>query len=414
MREFLDSVLINRNYALFMGGSFVSATGSWFLTVTIGWLIWDIGKSEFLLGVANFSQMGPLLLLGLFGGVVADRVDRRLLLLVAQVVAVATTTLLTVLAATQMASVPVILALLLISGISQAFSWPAWSPFIADLVGPDRLRTAVALNSARFNLTRIIGPSLAGLLLDQVGPPPCLGIAAACQVGLLGTLGLVRANPAPRDRDPKPWLAALGEGLRCAWGTPSVRELMLVSAAMGLAIMPYTVFLPAFAQDRLAGGPQLLGLLFTSIGVGAIAGAVLSGTSWVSANARGSQGAFAATTGVFLAVFSLSTNPVLSSAALFFVGLGSIAYLSTANATVQLSVPREIVGRVIGLWVVVNSGTTPLGGLLLGAIAERAGLGPTLAAAGLLSVVFSILIMRWSSRRKVKGLASAENTASLS
>ena len=413
MRRYLSDLFINRNYALFMGGSFVSATGSWFLTVTIGWLMWEVGRSEFLLGLASFAQMGPLLTFGLLGGVLADRMERRSLLLICQVVGVSVSLALATLAVANLASVPAILLLLLVMGFSQAFSWPAWSPFIADLVGPERLRTAVALNSARFNLTRIIGPSLAGLLLASAGGAACLAITAVCQVSLLATLKAIQIGTDKPGFDHKPWLAALNEGLRCALDTPAVREPMFVSAAMGIAILPYVVFLPAYAQDILKIGPEGLGLLFTSIGIGAIAGAVLSGQKVVASSPRRAQGIFACGTGLALMVFALSTIPLLSSSALFFVGLGSIGYLSTANATVQLSVPREVVGRVIGLWTVVNSGTTPLGGLVLGAIAERTGLGITLAAASALAVVFSAVIMLRAARVSPAALSKQEPSPSV-
>ena len=418
MHKYLDAIFINRNYGLFMGGSFISATGSWFLTVTIGWLLWELGKSEFLLGVANFAQMGPLLLFGLLGGAVADRVDRRLLLMGTQAVAAITSVGLLLLSLSSLADesdvagrnllIGGILALLFVSGISQAFGWPAWSPFIADLVGSERLRAAVALNSARFNLTRIIGPSVAGILLARIGPPACLAVAACTQAGMLTTMKFIHPSPAPRAKAAS-WLDAIIEGLRCAWGTPSVRELMIVSAVIGTAVMPYTVFLPAYAQGVLYLGPEGLGLMFTCIGLGAITGAIISGTSVVTERPRPAQAVFASTTGVFLAAFSLSTDPVLSSATLFVVGLASIAYLSTANATVQLSVPREVVGRVIGLWVVVNSGTTPLGGVILGALAERIGLGITLAVASLVSVVVCVAVL---ARRRA-AIPELEPTAAL-
>ncbi len=393
MRRLLANLLINRDYALFMAGSFISATGSWFLAVAVGWLIWEIGRSEFLLGVANFAQMGPLLVLGLYGGVLSDRLDRRRLILATQVVIAASTVVLAAVALTQLASVGLILALLLIMGISQALTWPSWSPFIADMVGPQLLRRAVALNSARFNLTRVIGPGLAGVLLAQVGAGICLAIGAASQLSLLLALSAIRASSPPRVA-PTPWFAAVKEGLWQTWGTPSVRETMLVATVLGILIVPYTVFLPAYAANVLQMGPQGLGLLFTVVGIGAIGGAAVSGSHFVTARPRFWQGALALLSGVSLIVFALSVWPAVSLVALLFLGLGSIGYYATANATVQLAVPPSVVGRVMGVWVVVGFGTTPLGGLVLGGLAEQAGLGLALAGAGVLALLLSLALVR--------------------
>lgn len=393
MSRFIANIFINRNYALFMGGSFFSATGSWFLSVAMGWLIWEIGRSEFLLGVANFAQMGPMLVLGLLGGVVADRVERRDLLRATQTVWTLASAALAVVAILNITSIPLLLAPLLVIGVCQAFSWPAWSPFIADLVGPDRLRPAVALNSARFNLTRIIGPALAGVLLAQVGAGPCIAIAAATQLALLASLGAINTERREKAVNAH-WLTALREGMSYAWYTPVVRQLLFAAGVMGLLVLPYTVFLPAYADSVLHLGPEGLGTLFTIVGVGAIGGAAASSTRWVAAHTGAAQTAFAAMTGLMMAGFAISGQPILSFVALFFLGFGSIGFLATANATVQLAVPRAVVGRVIGVWTVVNAGTTPVGGVVLGALAEDLGLPLTLAVAGVVATVLSLLAMR--------------------
>ncbi|MHB1417001.1 MAG: MFS transporter [Chloroflexota bacterium] len=403
LNKYSDAILINRNYALFMGGSFFSATGTWFLSVAIGWLVWDIGRSEFLLGASNFAQMAPLLALGLIGGAIADRMDRRQLLLIAQVIMIAATGGLAVVSAAGFVSIPTILALLFVVGINQAFAWPTWSPFIADLVGPERLRSAVALNSARFNLTRIFGPALAGVLLAELGPAPCLAIAAATQVVLL--LALLTIRTEPRERTPGvPLVAAIREGLHHVWHTPTVREAIIVATIVGAVVMPYVVFLPAFAQNILHIGAEGLGLLFTFIGGGAIAAATFAGGRRAARNQRSVQGLFTVVAGVCLAIFAVSKQPVLSSIALLGLGFGSIGFMIIANAAVQLAVPKEVVGRVIGVWVVVNAGTTPIGSVVLGALAERVGLDVTLAAAGLLAALVCGAILFRPTRPQVPTL----------
>lgn len=391
MRAYLTNLFINRDYALFMGGSFISATGNWLLAVAIGWLVWEIGRSELLLGAANFAQMGPMLVLGLVGGALADRVERRRMIMGTQLFMILASSALAALAWTGMATTPTILALLLVVGVSQSFAWPSWSPFIADLVGPERLRAAIALNSARFNLTRIIGPAIAGVLLAQVGAGICLALAAVGQVFLIVTMGILRPRLQKRS-EAEPLLLAIARGLRLTWSMRQVRETMLVSATIGVLILPYVVFLPAFAEKVLHAGPEGYGFLLTAVGAGAILGAAVSGTRAVASRPRRTQGVLAITTGLALAVFAASTWMALSAVAMFVVGLGSIGYMATANATVQLAVPRHMIGRVMGIWVVVSAGSTPIGGILLGWLAERVGLGVTVAVAGLAAALFAAVV----------------------
>src|SRR5256885_749677 len=165
----MRSLLINRNYTLFMIGSFVSATGSWIQTIALGWLVLDLGDSAFLLGLVGFARMIPLLLLSFPAGALADRFDRRKMLVISQWGATFTAAPLAIATWLGVASIPLIVALALIAGVFDAFAWPVWSVFIKDLVGPERLRTAVAVNSTRFNLTRIIGPAIGGVLLASFG-----------------------------------------------------------------------------------------------------------------------------------------------------------------------------------------------------------------------------------------------------
>ncbi|MHB1133579.1 MAG: MFS transporter [Chloroflexota bacterium] len=383
LRRYLVHFLINRNFGLFMSGALFSATGSWFLAVAIGWLVWDIGRSEFLLGLANFAQMGPLLLFGAIGGAIADRVERRRLLIGSQAFSAAASFALAAIAWLGLATVPTVLALLLAIGITQVFAWPAWSPFIADLVGPARLRQAVAFNSVRFNLTRIVGPALAGLLIASAGAAACVALAALSQISLLVTLALIRVPAQPRAKA-EPLLAAVREGIRVAWRTPSVRETLSIAALVGAVVLPYTVFLPAYAEQVLHFGPEGLGLLYTTVGLGAVGAAAISSSRLVARRPRRAVIFFTLLSGLSLAAFGFSTAVVPSLLSLFFLGFGTLGFLTTANANVQLAVPREMVGRVIGIWTVLNAGMTPLGGIVLGWLAERGGLGITLAGAGIL------------------------------
>jgi len=412
--------LINRNYALFMAGSFISALGSWFQAVAIGWLVLELSGSPFVLGLANFAQMAPLFFLGFFGGVLADRVDRRFLLIGGIGLGTVATTVITVLSFTDRQSVTALLLASLVLGLSNAVVWPAWQPFITDLVPKDRLRDAIAFNSARFNLTRVLGPAFAGVLMARAGAPICLAIAALSSGGVMIATWLIRRPPGRRAIS-LPWISALTEGLVYVRADRFITQLLLITGLYGVLVQPYQAFLPAFARDVLFTGAEGLGILLTAVGAGAVLGAIITGTKRVAARPKLAMSLTAVVSGAGLALFAaapllgqppdsppftlspsaaLSTSfalfpaaivPWIATFALVVVGFGSVAYLTTANATLQLRVPDHLMGRVMGLWVVMNAGTMPLGSLALGAAAERVGLPEVIVACGLTGVAIGIL-----------------------
>ena len=205
--------LINGNYALFMAGSFCSALGGWVQAVAIGWLVFDLTGSPFVLGLANFAQMSPLFFLGLIGGVLADRADRRIVLMIGLSVGTVAISILAGLTYMGLATVPIILLISLVLGLANAAVWPAWQPFIKELVPTERLREAIAFNSARFNLSRVLGPAFAGGLLASSGAAACLAVTAATSLTVVASTYAIR-RPAPlRAARGAPWMSSLGEGL---------------------------------------------------------------------------------------------------------------------------------------------------------------------------------------------------------
>ena len=403
--------LINRNYALFMAGSFISALGSWFQAVAIGWLVLELSNSAFVLGLANFAQMAPLFFLGFFGGVLADRVDRRLLLIAGMGTGTIATGALAALSLAGLASVPVVLLISLALGLSNAVVWPAWQPFITELVPKERMRDAIAFNSARFNLTRVMGPAIAGVLMARVGAPFCLAVAALSSAGVMIATWLIR-RPAGRRRIPTPWLTALSESVAYVREDRFIAQLLLVIGLFGILVQPYQAFLPAFARDVLSTGAEGLGVLLTAVGAGAVLGAAMTGSRYVAAHPERAMALTSLLSGASLACFAAA--PLLglpawaATLALVAVGFGSVAYLTTASATIQLRVPEHLTGRVMGLWVVMNAGTMPLGSLALGAVAEPLGLPQVILACGLVGVAIGVLSGIGPSRA---GLAASPHPA---
>jgi MFS family permease len=382
--------LINPNYALFMAGSFVSALGSWFQAVALGWLVLELTDSPFVLGLANFAQMAPLFFLGFFGGVAADRTDRRKLLLWGIGVGMVATGALAALSLTGRASVIAVLAVSLVLGLTNVVVWPAWQPFITELVPENRLRDAIAFNSARFNMTRVLGPALAGVLVARVGPAACLAFAATSSAAVLLATWMIRP-PLRRRAVALPWLSALAEGVRYVRADRFTFRLLAITGLFGVLVLPYQTFLPAFARDVLNIGAEGLGVLLTAVGAGAVLGAVITGSRLVATRPAWTMALTALLTGLALAIFAAATPecgfPVwVAIGALVVVGFASIAYLTTANATLQVRVPEHLMGRVMGLWVVMNAGTVPLGSLALGGAGERFGLPNVIVMCGLVGV----------------------------
>lgn len=386
----LQRIFINRNYALFMAGAFVSATGSWGQSVALSWLVLELGNSEFLLGLTNFAAMAPLLVLSIPAGAIVDRFNHKTLLLIAQTGTMAANAILATATIAGVRSIPLILVCALAGGIFNAIGWPLWSVFINDLVGPENLRSAVALNSVRFNLTRVIGPAIAGVLLAAYGAGICLGLAALSALGVIFAIVAIKVPPsAPKPA--RPWLSSVKEGLAFCWGDKPALRLLLLTTVVGLTIMPYQTFLAAFVRDVLGRGPESLGLLLTSVGVGAIGGAVISGSGFTARRHQSTLIVLMFAAGLSLAALSFTRTMPLSMLVLAGVGLSSVAYLAMANATLQLTCPQDLLGRVMGVWTVVNAGMQPLGSLSIGAIAENIGLTQSLLGVGLLCALVAAL-----------------------
>lgn len=387
IKRWLATTFINRNYGLFMLGTAGSGIGYWFFLVAVGWQVLELSDSAFLLGLTNFAQMAPMFFLGLFGGLAADRFERRRLMLAMQLVVVLANAVLAVMSSLGQVSIALILICSLLLGLANSILWPTWSVFIKDLVGPENLRQAVALNSTRFNLTRVIGPALAGLLLRDLGPGWCLWIGFLSSLGIIATIWLMqlpRWTPPPQGPAP---LKAVGEGLRLVWRLPPVRRTLAMTGVLGLVAMPFQTFLPAVARDSLRGGPEILGMLTAAVGVGAVVGAIGSGSRLFTARPEVTQLVLSAGVVGGLGLLAMSTTLWPALFALAVLGFASIGYLSMANAGVQLSVPESMVGRVMGLWVVLNAGTQPLGSLVEGVAVEHWGLAVTFGAAAAVCTV---------------------------
>lgn len=374
-----ESPLANKNYTLFLIGAFVSSLGSWMQSVALSWVVLQLGNSTFLLGFLGFVQLAPVLGLGLPAGILADRVDRRRYLLGVQGAATILAVILAVLQYAGRATVPLLLILAAANGVVNALNGPTWQAFIKELVGPEQLRRAIAINSARFNLTRIVGPSIGGWLLVTAGAGACFAANAISFVAVLAALAAIRTKARPAAAR-----AGRGSGsFRAVLANPRLRAVLFPAIGLSVLALPYSNFFPAMARDVFGRGAGGLSLLLTATGIGAVGGAFISGLPAVARRAGQALAILEIITGAALAAFAWSPSFLLAAFCIVIFGAAVIGYLATAGATIQLAAAPGTEGRALGLWMIVNSGLVPIGSLGVGALAEVVGVREALGVAGL-------------------------------
>jgi predicted MFS family arabinose efflux permease len=387
-------------FRLLWAGAFLSSVGTWIQDVALSWIIHSRMGDPFYLGLRSFAQEVPLLAFMLLGGAVADRIDRRLILLASQWFQMAMAVLLGVLYRTDRLGIGAIVLVAFATGLMQSQSAPTYQAVITSLVPKDRIANAVALNSLQFNLSRAIGPVVAGLLLAHAGAGWCFAANALSFTGVILALRTIAFPPPPPG--PRESLGrSLSTGLRHVWGAPRLRAATLLAAAASFLAFPLITFLPVIAGDVLKTGASGYSLLLTSVGMGAILGAI--GTARRGpAEGRGRLMlvAFAAF-GLVTAGASLSRWPWLSMTLLVGSGFSLTTAFSTLNSLVQEMAPDALRGRVLSIFGLAFRGGGPVGSLVAGAFVRSAGAPLVMAAyAVALLCLASTLLLRGRERRR--------------
>ena len=382
------SALHHRNYRLFFSGQSVSLVGTWITRVATSWLVYRLTGSTLLLGIVGFCGQIPMLFLAPIAGVFVDRWDRRRVLVVTQVLSLLQSLALAVLTLAGIITIAEILALQLVQGLINAFDTPARQAFVVSMI-EDRgdLPNAIALNSLMVNGSRIIGPSIAGLLIAAVGEGWCFLLDAISYVAVVASLVAMRGIAAPAARPSSRVGEDLSAGFRYVSSFAPVRSALLLLALVGIAGMPYTVLMPAVATRALHGGAQLLGVLMTASGVGAVCGGLYLAQRRTVIG-LGRVIAVATTTfGVALVAFALSRSLVLSLLILPVVGGGFMVQMAATNTVVQTLVEERLRGRVMAFYTMAFLGTAPLGSLLAGAVSSRLGTATTILLGGVTCIL---------------------------
>jgi MFS family permease len=402
--------LRHRNFRLYWSGQVVSLVGTWMQSVSLPWLVLELGGSPLQVGTVIALQFAPALFLSPIGGVLADRFDKRALLLVTQALSMVQAATLFGLTASGAIQIWQIQALALILGITFAFDMPVRQSFVAEVVPRHDLLQAIALNSASFNLARVVGPAIAGVTLALFGSAVNFGINTLTYSAVI--VGLVLIDGSTLLRAPLPEVRptmrdSLVEGFRYAANTPVVLWLLVLLGGMSIFALNFQTLLPLFARLTLGMDAGAYGALFAVMGFGSLIGSLaLAFMGEARPRLRliiGGGAAFLA----FELMLGLVRVPAIAYPIVALVGLCSMLMVNTINATVQRAVPDELRGRVMALYVTVFAGSGPLGGLFAGGVAEVLGppagfiLGSILAA-----VVLALAAWQLTRRREAYGPGS--------
>jgi predicted MFS family arabinose efflux permease len=364
------------------------------------WLVYDLSKDSFYLGLDTFLGQFPIILFSLIGGVIADRMNRRNLLLVSQYIQMTTALILTALVFTNTVQVWHILLLSFIVGVGQAFGGPAYQALLPTLVGKEDIQNAIAMNSIQFNLARIIGPTMAGIALAKYGAAWCFGFNGISFIAVIVSLYMIQVRYIPA-KSSEPILTSMKQGIGFIRSKPGMDGLIVLAFMMTFLAIPLLTFLPVFAKDVLKGGPGTFSQLLAFSGAGSVCGGLIV-AALGKARGHGRTALFVmGILGGLIVVFSQSRSIPLSLGLIFLCGSALMVMMSMVSSLVQAISTDEMRGRVMSVYNVAFRGGMPIGGLAMGKLIPMVTAPVTMAWTGsllLLLAVYYLVIQRRVAR----------------
>ena len=390
-----------KNFSSLWAGAFLSSMGFWVQAVGQSWQVLQLTNSALLLGLVTFAATLPNVVFSPFGGVVADRFDRRHLLIGTQTIYMTTATLLGILTTLHIIAVWQIFLMALINGTFNSAGQPAWQAFIGDLVRREQLKQGIALNSVQFNLSRVIGPALGGISIGLFGIAGSYYLNALSYVAVIIPLILMRPDHKQHAFKQQSMWRSLREGLAYVKRRSTLQIILLLQFIIAFLVFPYATLLPVFARDIFHIGAPGLGLLNAASGMGALTGAILL----MLFSQRLERGrpfllALGVVGGLASIAFALSNNLDISLLILMVLGSCTVMSGTLTNVTLQLLTPEEMRGRVLSIWIMVAFGLGPFGNLLAGWVAQSFGARLTLVLGGSLCATVALLIVCLKKERK--------------
>ena len=405
--------LRHRNFRLFFSGQLISLIGTWMQSLAQGWLVLQLTQDPFVLGVISAVQFLPIMVFGLFGGLIADALPKRTTIIATQTASMILALVLFWLTWTHQVQPWHIGVLALLLGCVNTIDMPTRQAFVVEMVGRDDVVNAVALNSAVFNTARIVGPAIAGVVIGVVGISSCFLLNGVSYIAVI--IGLFAMRPSELharggyrfQRSARAVLADLAEGLRYVRATPVVLLAVAVVGLVSTLGMNLNVLVPVYAADVLHAGATGFGFLMAATGIGSLVAALT--IAFAGRSSPRVMLAGGAILSLLQAVLVAVHVMPIALACMFGVGFGSIAMTATANTSIQLAVPDGLRGRVLSVYTTVFAGSTPIGALFAGTLAAQFGAAMSFGVGGATSlavVVVAFLLARpWLARQPIRRIA---------
>jgi MFS family permease len=392
------------NFRLYYFGQLISLNGAWMQNVAQAWLVYRLTESSFMLGLTAFCALFPVLLLSLWGGVLADHINRQKLLILAYSAGLIQALTLGLLTLTGHVQVWHILVLSALLGIIHALEMPARHSFLSDIVSRENLPNAIALNSSAFNIARFSGPFIAGILVANIGEGPVFIINALTFLAVIYSLLSMQLPAFQTARTKGSVLVKMREGLGFAWSSQSIRISLMLLSVFSIVGTSLTVLMPVFSRSTFHGDSEVLGILLGTMGAGALLGALT--LAYLSRN-QGLQwyiGTAGLVAGLCLVVFSMTSEFLLAMVVLALFGFSQTILAASTNTLIQSQVSDVLRGRVMSIFSTVFIGFMPIGSISSGFIAEKIGVNNTVYILGAISMLASIAFLinnRARSQREI-------------
>lgn len=392
----------SRNYRLYFAGQSISLIGTWMQKTAVSWVVYSLTHSKFMLGLTLFASLFPSFIFSFLGGVAADRYNKFKLLLATQIASMIQAILITLVVFFKHYNVWEIIGLSALLGFINAFDVPARQSLVYEMVDDKKdLPNALALNSSMVNLSRLIGPGIAGLIIEKFGEDVCFGLNALSFVAVIGSLLMMKLPKFQIKPHTKNIVGELKEGFAYIKKTPSIATVLYTLGLISLMVLPFNTLIPVFAKDIFHGTASTFGVIDSFIGLGAFAGAMFLASLKPGKNLKKILAINTLIFGVGLILFSHTTIYPLALAFAALSGFGMMSQITISNTLIQTTVDPVMRGRVISFYAMMFFGMQPLGGLLVGYISQKIGTPDTVLGEGIVALLIGVLDFYFLKRQKV-------------
>jgi MFS family permease len=403
MAHLVLRALQSRNYRFYFAGQSISLIGTWMQRTAVYWLIYSETKSSMMLGVAVFATQFPSFLFSIIGGVGADRYNRFRILVITQIASLAQAALLTLLVMSNHYLVWQILTLSVLLGIINAFDVPARQAMLYDIVDhKEHLSNAIALNSSMVHAARLVGPAVAGIVLEAFGASTCFMINAFSFVAVIISLFSMKLPPHKKHVHANNGFTDLKNGFEYLRTTPSISNVMLMLACVSLISLPYITLLPVYAKEIFLGKASTFGYLNSFVGLGALMGAIFLAALKPGSNLKKVLLINTIVFGTGLILFSHVTNLISGLIIISITGFGMMSQTTISNTLIQTTVAPTMRGRVLSYYAMAFFGMQPVGALIIGAVSQRIGAPNTIFIEGMSTLFIVVLFLPFLRKQELK------------